>query len=110
MHQGAIYALLAAALFGASTPFAKTLLGDVHPVVLAGLLYAGSGVGLAIVHAVRVSLVHTKHSIAWPAGRDWVWLAAAIFFGGVLGPVLLMLGLAVTSASTTSLLLNLESA
>ena len=52
MHQGVIYALLAAALFGASTPFAKVLLGDVHPVVLAGLLYAGSGVGLAIVQRV----------------------------------------------------------
>jgi drug/metabolite transporter (DMT)-like permease len=105
-----IYALLAAALFGASTPFAKTLLGDVHPVVLAGLLYAGSGVGLAIVQVLRVYVIHRTRPIVWPAGRDWGWLAAAIFFGGVLGPVLLMLGLAVTSASATSLLLNLESA
>jgi drug/metabolite transporter (DMT)-like permease len=110
VHQGVIYALLAAALFGASTPFAKTLLGDVHPVVLAGLLYAGSGVGLAIVQVLRVYLIHRTRTIVWPAGRDWGWLAAAIFFGGVLGPVLLMLGLAVTSASATSLLLNLESA
>src|ERR1700694_1821615 len=110
MHRGAIYALLAAALFGASTPFAKALLGDVNPIVLAGLLYAGSGVGLAMVQALRISLIHTARSIGWPAGRGWGWLAAAIFFGGVLGPVLLMLGLAVTSASATSLLLNLESA
>ena len=105
-----IYALLAAALFGASTPFAKTLLGDVHPVVLAGLLYAGSGAGLAIVQILRIALMNRTRTIVWPAGRDWGWLAAAIFFGGVLGPVLLMLGLAVTSASATSLLLNLESA
>jgi hypothetical protein len=39
-----IYALLSAALFGASTPAAKALLGSVQPVVLAGLLYCGAGV------------------------------------------------------------------
>jgi drug/metabolite transporter (DMT)-like permease len=110
MHQGVIYALLAAALFGASTPFAKTLLAEVHPVVLAGLLYAGSGIGLAIVHMLRVFFMQDARRMAWPTRHDWNWLGAAIFFGGILGPVLMMLGLATTPASTTSLLLNLESA
>src|SRR5436309_11962082 len=110
MHQGVIYALLAAALFGASTPFAKALLGDVHPVVLAGLLYAGSGAGLAIVQVLRFSFIQRTEPIAWPSHEDWGWLAAAILSGGILGPVLLMFGLATTAASTTSLLLNLESA
>src|SRR6266568_2352416 len=102
MHQGVIYALLAAALFGASTPFAKALLGDVHPVVLAGLLYAGSGAGLAIVQVLRFSFIQRTEPIAWPSREDWGWLAAAILSGGILGPILLMF--------TTSLLLNLESA
>ena len=110
MHQGVIYALLAAALFGASTPFAKALLGDVHPIVLAGLLYAGSGAGLAIVQVLRFSVIQRTEPIAWPSHEDWGWLAAAILSGGILGPVLLMFGLATTAASTTSLLLNLESA
>jgi drug/metabolite transporter (DMT)-like permease len=97
-------ALAAAALFGASTPVAKALVADVHPVVLAGLLYLGSGIGLLALRAR-----------AWlrPGGigltrSDWPWLAAAIVFGGVLGPVLLMLGLVRTSAASASLLLNLE--
>ena len=110
MHPGVIYALLAAAFFGASTPFAKALLVDVHPIVLAGLLYAGSGIGLAIVQILRVSFVRKTEPVAWPSRRDWGWLAAAIFFGGILGPVLLMYGLATTAASVASLLLNLESA
>ena len=110
MHQGVIYALLAAALFGASTPLAKALLGDVHPIVLAGLLYAGSGAGLAIVEVLRFFFVQRTKPIAWPSRGDWGWLAAAILSGGIVGPILLMFGLATTAASTTSLLLNLESA
>ncbi len=110
MPQGVIYALLAAALFGASTPLAKALLGEVDPIVLAGLLYAGSGAGLAIVQLLRIAFIQRAEAIAWPSRRDWGWLAAAILSGGILGPVLLMSGLATTAASTTSLLLNLESA
>jgi len=109
MHRGVTYALLAAALFGVATPLAKGLLGEVHPIVLAGLLYAGSGAALAIVHGLRVTVIHAE-PVAWPSRQEWSWLAAAICFGGVLGPVLLMFGLATTSASITSLLLNLESA
>ncbi len=46
-------ALLAALLFGASTPLAKALTGSVSPLLLAGLLYLGSGIGLALVLAIR---------------------------------------------------------
>ena len=108
MRQGVILALLAATLFGASTPFAKALVGDVHPIVLAGLLYAGSGVGLGVVHVLRLYVVRKGQAMSWPSRHDWGWLATAIITGGVFGPVLLMLGLATTPASTASLLLNLE--
>ena len=40
-------ALAAAVLFGAAAPFAKLLLGEVEPQLLAGLLYLGAGIGLA---------------------------------------------------------------
>jgi drug/metabolite transporter (DMT)-like permease len=109
LAPGVTSAILAALLFGASTPFAKRLVGEVPPQMLAGLLYLGSGVGLALVLAARALAAREGAArIALPAGRDWGWLAGAILFGGVIGPVLLMAGLLVTPASTASLLLNLE--
>src|SRR6266404_3081755 len=103
MRRRAIaYALLSAALFGASTPLAKLLVGSIAPLALAGLLYFGSGLGLSVWLAVRKSKA-TK----LPA-RDLPWLAAAIVAGGIVGPALLMYGLARTDAATASLLLNLE--
>jgi hypothetical protein len=51
-HSGALLAIGAAALFGASTPIAKLLLGFTDPLLLAGLLYLGSGVGLAVVSVI----------------------------------------------------------
>jgi drug/metabolite transporter (DMT)-like permease len=101
-------ALMAAVLFGASTPLAKMLLGSLHPILLAALLYAGSGIGLGLWLLLR-RMFRNVASEAPLRPRDLPWLGGAIAFGGVLGPVLLMLGLAATPASTTSLLLNLES-
>lgn len=97
-------ALAAAALFGASTPFAKRWAGDVSPFLLAGLLYLGSGVGLGLVRTVRERALRLP---SMPA-NEWGWWFGALLFGGVLGPVLLMIGLARTAAATASLLLNLE--
>jgi drug/metabolite transporter (DMT)-like permease len=87
MQRGVIYALVAAALFGASTPLIKGWLGDVEPVLLAGLLYAGSGLGLAMTIIGRRLLLPRRSALALPQKEEWRWLAGAIFFGGVLGPV-----------------------
>ena len=100
-------ALGAAVLFGASTPLAKLLLGDLDPVLLAGLLYAGSGLGLGLWWLAR--RVRGGAQGEAPLRRpDLPWLAGAVLSGGVLGPLLLMWGLAATPAATASLLLNLE--
>jgi drug/metabolite transporter (DMT)-like permease len=99
-------ALLAALLFGASTPLAKGLLADVSPQVLAGLLYLGSGVGLGVLWLWRRRT--GKAGQAALTRRDLPWLAGAIGFGGFFGPLLLLIGLSHTPASATSLLLNLE--
>lgn len=105
---GAPLALTSAALFGASTPMAKGLLGaGVSPWLLAGLLYLGSGVGLAVLQLVRRARAVTA-SEAGLARADWGWMALVALTGGVAGPLLLMFGLAVTPASSASLLLNLE--
>ena len=98
------FALGAAVLFGFSTPLAKLLLGSVSPVLLGGLLYLGSGIGLMATRLWRDQGWHTTGM----RPDDWPWLAGAILFGGVLGPVALMLGLQHTAAATASLLLNLE--
>jgi drug/metabolite transporter (DMT)-like permease len=105
MNLNVVYALGAAALFGASTPLAKALGLNLSPILLAGLLYLGSGLGLTLLRLVR--------DRGWqPSGlkaSEWPWLLGAIAFGGVLGPVALMFGLTLTSGATASLMLNLES-
>ena len=97
-------ALAAAALFGASTPLVKLLVGELPALLLAGLLYLGSGLGLATIRLLR--------DRGWKASGlapgEWRWLAGAIVFGGLLGPVLLVVGLTHTDAGAASLMLNLE--
>jgi drug/metabolite transporter (DMT)-like permease len=101
-QPGVVAALGAALLFGAGTPLAKSLLDDVGPWLLAGLLYLGSGLGLtAYRRLVNAPAVHL------PRG-ELPWFLGAILTGGVVGPVLLMVGLSGMPASGASLLLNFE--
>lgn len=107
MYKGIIQALAAAILFGISTPMAKALTGATSPLILAGLLYLGSGLGLAAWRGLR--RLSGKPADAAPLLRqDFPWLAGAVLAGGILAPVLLMWGLQFTQGSTASLLLNLE--
>ena len=107
MQPGILLALASAVLFGASTPFAKLLLGSVDPWLMAGLLYLGAGLGLAIVHVSR-GVLRLPAAEAPLRRADVPWLALVILAGGVAGPLLLMLGLARTDAAAASLLLNVE--
>ena len=103
MHlwPGVPLALGSAVLFGAAPPLSKLLLGAVSPFMLAGLLYLGAGIGLAIYNLFRRSGALLRRA-------DLPWLAAAVGAGGVVGPALLMFGLSRTTASSGALLLNLE--
>lgn len=103
-RPGVFPALAAALLFGSATPLAKRLLATTDPWLLAGLLYLGAGIGLSIYRRlVRAPAVRMIRSEA-------LWFAGAIAAGGIVAPVLLMLGLASTPASGASLLLNAEGA
>jgi drug/metabolite transporter (DMT)-like permease len=101
-QKGILAALSAALLFGAGTPLAKLLLESVNPWLLAGLLYFGSGMGLTLYRqltdAPTVRLVRS----------EVLWFAGAIAAGGMIAPVLLMIGLTGMPASGASLLLNAE--
>jgi drug/metabolite transporter (DMT)-like permease len=108
-RHAVVLAFMSAALFGVSTPAAKVLLGSIDPAVLAGLLYCGAGLGVAIVRRLGRSVVSRSDAPEVALGRrELPWLAGAIVTGGILGPILLMTGLTRTDAATASLLLTLE--
>lgn len=108
-HHAVVLALISAALFGVSTPAAKLLLGSIEPIVLAGLLYCGAGIGVGLLRRVLRASMSGNVATEAPLQRyDMPWLAGAIVAGGIAGPVLLMAGLSRTGASAASLLLTLE--
>lgn len=101
-----IYGILAAILFGVGAPLSKLLLEGTDPIILAGLLYLGAGILMGLLLAAgKLRKVESEARIE---RRDIPWLAGATLAGGVLGPILLLLGLQLTHAATASLLLNLE--
>jgi drug/metabolite transporter (DMT)-like permease len=102
LPRGVLAGLAAALLFGAGTPMAKLLLAQTSPWLLAAMLYLGSGIGLSLLRALRHRPAHGV------ARGDLKWLVGAVFAGGIIGPVLLMLGLVSMPAGPASLLLNAE--
>lgn len=101
--RGAAAGLGSAVLFGLSTPVAKWLLPSTGPFLLAGLLYLGAGLGLALVAPFRRS-----GREAGLRRQDLPTLAGMVLAGGIAAPVLLLTGLARLPAAQASLLLNLE--
>jgi drug/metabolite transporter (DMT)-like permease len=104
MNKNLLYAVLAAILFGLSTPFSKLLASEITPVLLAGVLYIGSGIGLFIIKMIR----DTGWKSVLLTLSEWGLLLSATMFGGVLAPIALMIGLTQISGASASLLLNLE--
>jgi len=99
--KGGLLALLAAALFGASTPLVQKLGAGLGPFATAALVYAGAAlVGTALRHSVEreASLRRT----------DLPRLLAVAAFGAVIGPVALAWGLQRTSGMGASLMLTFE--
>ncbi|MBI3552524.1 MAG: EamA family transporter [Elusimicrobia bacterium] len=104
--RGPAFAFVAAALFGASAPIAKLLVGELGPLWLAGLLYCGCGLGLILppTYALRGFGSRYRNS----SSRTRLRLAGAIIAGGVMAPIALAFGLAHASAFSVSALLNIE--
>ena len=103
LPRGVASGLGAAVLFGLSTPFAKLLLPSTGPLMLAGLLYMGAGIGLTVIAPFR------RAGREAPLRRgDLPTLAAMVIAGGIAAPLLLLAGLARLPGGEASLLLNLE--
>ncbi len=102
-----LQALTAAIFFGASAPIAKLLLGDdIAPIFVAAFLYLGSGTGISLIKLTQ--RMRSKDVEAKIKPADVKWLAGAIISGGIAAPIILMISLQNTPASTASLLLNFE--
>ena len=89
MQRAAIvYALASAALFGASTPLAKLLVGAVQPLLLAGVALSRQR---PRARPGPVLAAQARHARGHLSRGDLPWLAGAIAAGGIVGPALLML-------------------
>lgn len=100
-RPGVMRCLLAAALFGAAAPAASQLAGSVPAFTLAGLLYIGAAIAVA-------PTVLRRPPTSWAIRTEWRPATVAVIAGGAVGPVLLMAGLARTTAASASILLNFE--
>ena len=104
---GIVVGLISAALFGVSTPLSKALLSQLTPLQLAGLLYLGGALGVA---PLVLWKIHRGEQRLRMDRRNAMLLAGAVMLGGLLGPVLLLMGLRASTAGSVALVLNLEMA
>ena len=103
--HGALFGLAAALLFGMSAPAAKALLPQSSPLALASLLYLGAAAALVLAKTLRPGSREKESGLS---RSDVPSLLGVILSGGMLGPVLMLVGLERVSALSGSLLLNLE--
>jgi len=96
------FALLAALFYALNAPLSKLLLNKIATTMLAGLLYLGAGIGIGI-----LSLFSTKTKREALSRSDFPYVMAMVFLD-IIAPILLMMGLSYTSASSAALLNNFE--
>lgn len=99
--RGGLLALLAATLFGVSTPLVQYLGRGLGPLATAALLYAGAALAGALLRKGSQQEARLQRS-------DGRRLLAVVVFGAVIGPVALAWGLQRTSGASASLMLTLE--
>lgn len=98
----AVYAILAAVLFGINAPFSKLLLNEIQPLFLAALLYLGAGIGISIIY-----VFHRRSSFepveARLTRKELPYVILMILLD-IAAPFLLLFGIQMTNSSTASLL------
>ena len=106
MHIATIYAIIAAALYAINVPFSKVLLNYVEPTMMAAFLYLGAGLGMFSYGLISKCI--GKTSPAQPLTRRELPYTLAMILLDILAPILLMLGIKVSSAANVSLINNFE--
>lgn len=101
-----IYAILAALFYGFGTPISKILLSHVSPYLMSSLLYFGAGLGMLIV--VFVSNKRHKTRLIFEFTKNDIKYIVMMIILDIVAPILLMIGLTKTTASSASLLNNFE--
>lgn len=102
-----IYVIISATLFGVSAPLSKILVKDINPILLAGFLYLGAFIGLAL-YSIGIWSKKPRQKPSKLGKKDLPWLTGSIISGGIIAPICLMVGLTIITGFSTSLLLNLE--
>lgn len=95
------YALLAAFLYALSSPISKLLLEHVEPTMMAACLYLGAGLGLLAVKKFN------KREEEKLEKKDTPYVIGMVLLD-IIAPILLMIGLTLTSSSNAALLNNFE--
>lgn len=103
---GILLALLVAALYAINSPLSKLLLDFIPSTLMAGLLYVGAGIGMGIVTLLRRIRKTPRHGEAF-APSDLPFVLTMIVLD-IAAPILLLWGLSMTTAASTSLLNNFE--
>lgn len=99
-------AILAAALYGISSPVSKILLEEIPPAMMASLLYLGAGSGMLLVNLFRRSGSDVQKESGLT--RNELPYIIAMILLDIAAPLLLMVALTVTTAANASLLNNFE--
>jgi drug/metabolite transporter (DMT)-like permease len=104
--MGIFFAVLAAALYALSTPFSKLLLTRLSPTLLAAFLYLGAGAGMLVTGLLqrRFGPPDTERRL----DRSDLPDTAAMVALDIVAPILLLLGLTMTTAANAALLNNFE--
>ena len=100
------YAILAALLYGISTPVSKLLLLKLPATMMAACLYLGAGLGMLCLAMIQ-KLYKKGNREARLSGRDAPYVVGMILLD-IAAPIFLMLGLTMTTAANGSLLNNFE--
>ncbi|MCL5949207.1 MAG: DMT family transporter [Candidatus Bathyarchaeota archaeon] len=114
-HWGYIAVVASAILFGLGTTLNKIVLSEVHPTVVAGLIYLFAGLALSIVRFTPIrkpvmGLLKTPTKTEKKFCRkDVATLGLVALSGSIIAPVLFLNRLNQTTAINASLLQNAES-
>ncbi len=106
MNKSVFYAILAAALYALNAPASKLLLQNVPPTMMAGFLYLGAGIGMAVLGLARSKTGHAKQEMRLTQ-KDLPYTLGMVALD-IAAPIFLMIGLTRTTAANASLLNNFE--